>query len=251
MKKSVEKFVEDAKIIHNDLYDYSKVNYTGNRNKIIIICKIHGEFEQSPCNHLQKAGCLKCSGKYKPNTIEFIEKSKYIHGNLYDYSKVNYINCSSKVIIICKIHGEFEQTPNCHIHSKQGCPKCCRKNYSILALSWLNLMSKLKKINIQHALNVGEYKIPETNFKADGYCAETNTIYEFHGDYWHGNPKIHNKEDKTYFHETFGELYEKTIKKEKLIKSLGYNLVVMWESDFNKINKSIRILQKKFRSLRV
>ena len=109
-------------------------------------------------------------------------------------------------------------------------------------------MSKLKNINIRHALNEGEYKIPDTNFKSDGYCVETNTIYEFHGDYWHGNPKIYNKEDKTYFNKTFGELYEKTIKKEEIIRGLGYNLVVMWEMDFKKINKSIGILQKRFKN---
>ncbi len=46
----------------------------------------------------------------------------------------------------------------------------------------------IEGIYIQYALNDGEYQIPGTRYKADGYCSETNTIYEFHGDYWHGNP---------------------------------------------------------------
>ena len=79
---------------------------------------------------------------------------------------------------------------------------------------------------------------------------ETNTIYEFYGDYWHGNPKRFiltdiNKRTKT----TFGELYKNTLQKEKDIRELGYNLVVIWESDWKKICKSIRTIQQKFKSL--
>jgi hypothetical protein len=246
---NTEEFIEKAKIIHGNKYDYSKVKYTNSLLKIKIICKIHGEFEQNAHSHIgmMKCGCPKCSGCYKPNTDEFIEKAKLIHDDLYDYSKVNYINSSEKIKIICSKHGEFEQTPNCHINKKQGCPRCCNNQYSSVAITWLNLISKLKNINILHALNVGEYKIPDTNFKADGYCVETNTIYEFHGDYWHGNPKLYDKNLKTHFNKTFGELYEKTLKKEEIIRGLGYNLVVMWEMDFKRINKSIGILQKKFK----
>ena len=105
-------------------------------------------------------------------------------------------------------------------------------------------------INIQHAINGIEYTILKTNYKADGYCKETNTIYEFHGDFWHGNPKKYRSDDINKITKcTFGILYEKTMQKEKTIKELGYNLVVMWESDWNKINKSIRCLQRKFRNI--
>ena len=90
--------------------------------------------------------------------------------------------------------------------------------------------------------------ILNTRFHADGYCKETNTIYEFHGDLWHGNPKLYDKNNISYFGIKYGELYEKTLEREQLIKDLGYNLVVMWEYDWNKINKSIKILQRKFRN---
>ena len=97
-------------------------------------------------------------------------------------------------------------------------------------------------------MNDEEFRIPITNYKADGYCQKTNTIYEFHGDYWHGNPKIFNPNDlnKTVG-KTYGELYEDTLKREQEIKNLGFNLEIMWESDWNKINKSIKKLQKKIR----
>ena len=117
-----------------------------------------------------------------------------------------------------------------------------------MSIEWIEFISKLNNNIIQHALNGEEFKIPNTRFKADGFCKETNTIYEFHGDYWHGNPNIYEPNDKTYFGKTFGELYETTLKREQLIKDMGFNLITMWESDWIKLNKCIRILQKKFRN---
>ncbi len=121
---NTEQFIERAIKIHGNKYDYSKVDYKKALEKIIIICKIHGEFNQQPNDHLQNHGCMKCSGKYKPNTIEFIEKAIKVHGNKYDYSKVIYTKISDEIIIICKIHGEFVQVANNHINLKNGCSKC-------------------------------------------------------------------------------------------------------------------------------
>ena len=104
--------------------------------------------------------------------------------------------------------------------------------YSDICIQWLNDLIE-GGVEIIHAKNGGEYIIPNTRYKADGYCKETNTIYEFHGDYWHGNPNIY---PPTFYnkisHLTMGELYDKTLKKENCIKELGYNLVVMWEADY-------------------
>jgi hypothetical protein len=134
MKQKVnnDKFINKAKSIHGDKYDYSKVNYINSRNKIIIICLEHGEFEQSPDKHIySKNGCPKCSGRYKLTNDEFINKAKSIHGDKYDYSKVNYVNIKNKIIIICPKHGEFKQQADSHINQKSGCPKCVNKhNYS-------------------------------------------------------------------------------------------------------------------------
>jgi hypothetical protein len=111
-------------------------------------------------------------------------------------------------------------------------------NYSWLCVYWLESIAEQEGINIQHALNIGEYVIPGTRYKADGYCKETNTIYEFHGDRWHGNPQIFESNVKCHpYNEdiTAGELYENTVKRENQIISLGYNLVVMWENNYNTI----------------
>ncbi len=111
--------------------------------------------------------------------------------------------------------------------------------YSYSCINWLETIMEQEQIPIQHALNGGEYQIPGTKYKVDGYCQETNTIYEFHGDIWHGNPKLFNTDEccHPWSDLTAGELYQKTIEREEDIKKLGYNLVTIWESDFNE-NKS-------------
>jgi hypothetical protein len=130
LKKTSEKFIKEAIIIHGDIYDYSLVKYEGCFIKINIVCKIHGEFQQTPDRHLCGAGCKKCGNirtgeKLKKSSEKFIEEANKIHNNKYDYSKVNYIDSKSKVIIICKNHGDFLQQPSNHLFGiGQGCPKC-------------------------------------------------------------------------------------------------------------------------------
>ena len=124
MKKlSTEEWIQKAKKVHGDKYDYSKVKYYNAHTKVCIICPIHGEFWQTPASHLMGNACPKCGGKTKLNTDKFIHRAKEIHGDKYDYSKVEYINATTKVCIICPIHGEFWQTPAKHLSGK-GCKKC-------------------------------------------------------------------------------------------------------------------------------
>ena len=114
-------FIEKARKVHGSKYDYSKVEYVRSSDKIIIICPKHGEFKQSPGNHLAGKGCKKCGfismwskRLTKMTTEKFIREATNIHGNKYDYSKVKYVNASTQVIVICPIHGEIEQYPhNC------------------------------------------------------------------------------------------------------------------------------------------
>ena len=121
---SKEEFLKKANIVHNNKYDYSMVNYVGYHVKVCIICPIHGKFWQQPANHLCGKGCRKYSrNSYNYNTEEWIEEAEKVHGNKYDYSKVNYKNSDMKVCIICPKHGEFLQKANNHLRG-QGCPKC-------------------------------------------------------------------------------------------------------------------------------
>ena len=101
-------FIEKARKVHGNKYDYSKVEYHNNHEKVCIICPEHGEFWQTPKNHLKGCNCPKCSNVYKMSNEEWIEKAREIHGDKYDYSKTHYISNKLKVKIICPKHGEFE-----------------------------------------------------------------------------------------------------------------------------------------------
>lgn len=244
---TTEEFIIKATKLHGNKYDYSNVNYMNNRTKIDIICSKHGEFSQIPNSHLMGYNCPRCS--FVCDTDGFIEKANLKHGGLYDYSNSNYIDYKTKINIICKKHGEFQQMPGYHL-AGYGCIKCSNYGYSNMQIHWLDFISKLEHLYISHALNDGEISIPGTKYKADGYSMYTNTIYEFHGSYWHGCPKIYNPDDiNVVCNKTFGELYEKTKKREQLIIDKGYNLVTMWESDWKRINNAIKILQRKFKSI--
>jgi DNA-directed RNA polymerase subunit RPC12/RpoP len=122
-------FIDQSKLIHNDKYDYSLVDYVDARHKVKIICPIHGVFEQLPYNHLFGKGCLDCGGKKKITTEEFIRKAKLKYGDKYNYSLSVYINDKTKLKIICTKHGMFEQVPYSHLGGN-GCPKCANNQQS-------------------------------------------------------------------------------------------------------------------------
>lgn len=122
-KLTTEQFIQKAKKKWGDKFDYSKVNYQGTFNKVEIICAEHGSFFQSPNNHLHGFGCLFCAGTQPSNSKDFIKKSLLKHGDKYNYSLVEYIDCYKKVIIVCKEHGKFEQSPTTHL-ANHGCPDC-------------------------------------------------------------------------------------------------------------------------------
>jgi hypothetical protein len=125
--KSNGDFINQAKLIHGDKYDYSKVNYQGNKTKIKIICSEHGEFDQIPDNHLKGKGCRYCGGTSKLDSKLFIIKAKKVHGDKYNYSKVDYIDSKTKINIICSEHGEFSILPNNHLCKCQGCLRCLNR----------------------------------------------------------------------------------------------------------------------------
>jgi len=240
-KLTTSEYIEKAKKAHGDKYDYSNVTYISSQTKIEIVCAVHGPFFQTPNSHLTGCECPICGEENgrKSNrltTADFIARARKIHFDAYDYSLVKYTVNSEPVTIICKLHGKFEQNAYAHIHPSKmsGCPACSRKGYSSKALVWIK--SQPKSHLIQHALNGGEFKIPGTRFKADGYCKQTNTIYEFYGDVFHGNPRLFKPHDLCHpFNKTTAaELLERTQNREAKIKKLGYNIKVMWEDQFDK-----------------
>ena len=119
---TTEKFIQKSNEVHNNEYDYSKLKYVDANTKVCITCKKHGDFYQLPFNHLGGHKCPKCRGKNLTNE-EVINRFREIHGDKYNYSKVEYKDNKTKICIVCPIHGEFWQTPSKHLIGR-GCPKC-------------------------------------------------------------------------------------------------------------------------------
>jgi hypothetical protein len=134
--KTSSEFIEQAKEIHGSTYDYSHVLYKLGNVKVVIVCKLHGEFLQTPVNHLSGSGCPKCYGIFKKTTEDFISEAIDIHGDTYDYSMTEYKDTDSKVIIVCKIHGKFEQVASTHLRGS-GC-KLCSQSVSYDEKIWLD-----------------------------------------------------------------------------------------------------------------
>lgn len=123
-RKTREEFIKDSIEIHGNKFDYSNVVYVNAQTHVNIICKIHGQFSIKPCNHInQKQGCAKCAGNTKITTSEFKKKAREVHGDLYNYDKVEYTTSHEKVTITCKIHGDFKQQGYVHLQA-HGCPAC-------------------------------------------------------------------------------------------------------------------------------
>ncbi len=120
-------WIARAQNIHGDRYDYSRVDYQSSKRKVEIVCPEHGAFFQQPGNHLTGSGCPRCAGHVSPTTDEWVERAKIIHGDRYDYSRVEYKSNKKAVEIICKVHGSFWQIPDNHVGKGKGCAKCAGK----------------------------------------------------------------------------------------------------------------------------
>ncbi len=221
-----QKFIELSNKIHKNKYDYKKIIYNGSHSKVIITCKIHGDFNQLPTNHLSGKGCSKCATE-DSRINNFFDIVNIVHNNKYKYYN-DYVNMRSKITINCKIHGDFKQRAKNHLIG-QGCP-ICGDLFGIKEKKWLDYLGVTER-----QVRIGKYIV-------DGFDPLTNTIYEFNGDFWHGNPDVFNPNDiNNVLKKSFGELYEKTINKEMKLKEKGYNIISIWENDFNKTisNKKI------------
>lgn len=122
-RKTTQEFIDDAKKVHGNSYEYTLVNYNGNREKIQIVCHEHGVFNQTPKDHLAGCGCPKCGGSATLTQLEFVIRSMRIHQNKYDYSCAKYVTDRTKVTIKCPEHGNFTQIARSHMRGA-GCPKC-------------------------------------------------------------------------------------------------------------------------------
>lgn len=129
VRKTTEEFIDEAVRRHGDRYDYSLVDYKTGKDKVAIICGVHGKFEQSPEAHLKTGGCWECGKKqcvetaFNKTNDSLLDRFVSIHGDKYDYSMVVFNDCKTKVEIGCPIHGYFYQQPSKHLMGR-GCIKC-------------------------------------------------------------------------------------------------------------------------------
>ncbi len=126
-KITIEDFIYRSNEVHNKFYDYSKFVYINSAIKSTVICPIHGEFEISANHHIQGAKCRSCAYiKRKTRKFyqgHFINLCQKMHNSFYDYSDVVYVNGRTKIIIICPLHGRFEQKADSHLRGN-GCKVC-------------------------------------------------------------------------------------------------------------------------------
>lgn len=226
----LETCLEKFRKAHGEKYDYSLVDYSVTTKKVKIICPTHGVFEQNPQSHWNGYGCTKPGCGYetlrKANDT-FVKEASAIHNDRYDYTNVNYINNYTDVEIGCSEHGKFMMNPKSHVIYQRGCPSCFPGNRSWIETEWLD------SLNVPRECRQARVSCGSKSYLVDAKVE--NTVYEFWGDFWHGNPKTHLATDKNAKNgKTFGELYQKTLEKRKQILESGYQLIEIWESDFHK-----------------
>lgn len=219
-----EEWVEKAKSKFGDKYDYSKVEYINSKTKVCIICSTHGEFWQTANDHLQGYECPKCKNEYKPTTEEWIERAKKVHGEEYDYSKVEYIRAKTKVCIICPIHGKFWQSPLNHVFGKCKCPQC---NSNKRSKKEEQIAQFLDEHDIKY---VREKTFPWLKNKAtlflDFYLTDYNIAIEYQGEQ-HYRPI-----EKFGGEKEFSEIKERDEKKKELCNEHSIKILYLNRRNF-------------------
>ena len=220
---SKDEFIKRANNVHKNLYDYSKIEYVDTRTKVKIVCKKHGSFLQTPQKHMSGRGCPTCGRERTTehnfsNTQDFIKKAKLLHGDLFNYEKVNYKGADIKIEIICKKHGSFFQSPHIHLMGS-GCPRC---GISASKLE-IEIVNFIKTFYLGEIITNSKNIIPP--MELDIFLPTLNLAIEFNGGYWHSE----RFKDKNYH-----------LLKYNLCKSKGIRLVSIWEWEIVKDKEKIK-----------
>lgn len=181
-KLTTKEFIEKSQKVHGNKFDYSEVDYQGNKLKVKIKCKKCGHiFEQQAQSHMKGFGCPFCSNNNKSTTKEFIEKASKVHGDKFDYSLVNYVNAHTKVNIICPVHGVFQQIPSSHWYLQQGCPICALSKQT--SRGEKEVCAYIKSIYSGEVLENDKTQIGR--MELDIFLPELRIGIEYNGSHWH------------------------------------------------------------------
>ena len=185
----VKEFINISNKIHNNKYDYSKVKtFKTVKDKVEIICPVHGSFTQDVYNHKKGRGCPKCatkivSDKTRMTTSKFISKAKHVHGEKYNYSKIVLERNNKKVTISCIEHGDFSQTPDKHLQGR-GCPVCAKESKGWSKTNWKSLFKSedkakfyvlLCKNDLEEFVKIGRTK----NTISERYSTRSSMPYKY------------------------------------------------------------------------
>ena len=241
-KLTTDEYINRCLYKHGFVYDYSKTIYNGMNKNIFVICNTHGLFNINAQTHVNGAGCRICKNKEKLTLDKFINKSKELYNDLYDYSKVEYIkNNKSKVIIICKSHGEFLKSPNAHM-SGQGCPICSMK----ISKGEQYFINIFKNNNIEYIYQK-EFDdcVRKRKLKYDFYLPNENICIEVDGiqhsvvvEYFGGIDKFIIQKDIDNIKDNY--CYENNI---KLLRVDNISSYTKFKKDADNILKNNNILQ--------
>lgn len=232
IRTNIIDFINISNEKHKNKYDYSLVKFNRTSDHVDIICPIHGVFKQTAITHMNKYGCAICSNKsIIKSQDDYINECNLKHSNKYDYSKTKYTGSKNIINVTCKIHGDFEINSSSH-QSGQGCKKCYG-NTSKMEIEWI------KSFNDSNLAMYQEVVVCDRKFKPDAIDYTNKIIYEFYGDFWHGNPEKYDQNKINRVTKlTYGELYMNTIERENFLKLNGYKIISIWENDY-KNNKLI------------
>lgn len=230
-----QNFIQKAREVHSNKYDYSEVEYVSTKKPVKIICPIHGPFTQCPGDHLKGWGCSKCSGKHKPTREEWIERANKKHNFKYDYSKVEYENNRTPICIICPEHGEFWQTPSSHLRGEGGCKSC-------LSINKWKRQHKSTEQFITDANKIHHYIYDYSKVEYYNKITKICIICSKHGEFWqtpfshllgNGCPQCKNKNQTILYNILKSEFKNETILYEYSPSWLGKQRFDIYFPDYN------------------
>lgn len=208
-RKPLSYYVEKSRAVHGDRFEYLGIEYQGAAAYLRVLCRDHGEFLQLAQDHIKGVGCSKCAVEIYDHP-SFINVATRVHGSRYDYSQAIYNKALSKVIICCKDHGPFTQTPSSHING-QGCPRCANVGPSDAQVEIANFMRQFTDV-------MEEAPIGESRKRVDVFLPEYSLAIEYHGLIWHS----------TRFKSDPREDY----KKHRQLEALGVRTIHIYEDEW-------------------
>lgn len=218
-----KRFEEKASKIHDKKYSYFQ-DYQHNRKEVKMFCPEHGVFYQKPFRHLQGKGCIKCGNERITKTKwQFLEDAERIHGGVYDYSLVEYVNANTKIKSVCPKHGTFEQIPRSHL-SGQGCPTCCTYKTELEVLNLASKVFRLKFLKV---------RLPELQgLELDAYNKSKKLAFEYNGE---GHYLRCSGNGHFLKREVIKSAQKRDKKKRRLCKKLGIRLICVPYFEWKKL----------------